>query len=238
MSNLSDIGFPVKTEEDVNQMLMDVLSGIEQVACPPFGYYYRFEDVSGAQVFLQANPVHELMGFNPGFRGLGTATLELIRTIDRDTSDLDGAYVARGSEGGRAFVFDLPDFKRVKLASLPFTAKVELTAFATADLQLLEPDKDEPAEPSLAPLRDSEETLLAGDPSAPPPQAHVRIEAVIATAEKRENSKTKADFWAISAATPAGEISIVADPAVVVRDPSAGDVVKGSFWLSGKIVEI
>lgn len=238
MSNLSDIGFPVKTEEDVNQMLMDVLSGIEQVACPPFGYYYRFEDASGAQVFLQANPVHELMGFNPGFKGLGITTLELIRTLERDTSELDGAYVARGAEGGPAFVFDLPDFRRVKLASLPFKAGVELTAFATNDFQLLEPGGDMPAEPSLSPLRDSEADLLAGDPSAPPPQAHVSIEAVVATAERRENSKTKAEFWAFSAVTPAGEISIVADPSIVVRDPSPGDVVKGSFWLSGKIAEI
>ncbi|HUF03627.1 MAG TPA: hypothetical protein VMM38_05560 [Aridibacter sp.] len=238
MSNLSDIGFPVNTEEDVNQLLMDVLSGIQQVACPPFGFYYRFEDESGAQIFLQANPEQDLMGFNPGFRGLGTASLELIRTVERDTSELDGAYVAKGTEGGPAFVFDLPDFRRVKPGPLPVSVKVELTAFATNDLQLLEPDAVKPAEPSLAPLRDSEEALLGGDPSAPPPQAHVRIEAVIATAEKRENAKSKAEFWALSAATAAGEISIVADPVLLVRDASAGDVVKGSFWLTGKIEKI
>ncbi|QQS42591.1 MAG: hypothetical protein IPM63_06560 [Acidobacteriota bacterium] len=238
MSNLSDIGFPVNNDEDVNQMLMDVLAGIQQVSCPPYGYYYRFEDASGAQVFLQANPVQELMGFNPGFKGSATATLELIRTIERDTSELDGAYVARGAEGGPVFVFDLPDFRRLKPASLPAKAEVELTAFATNDLEILEPGADTPAEPSIAPLRDSEKTLLAGDPAAPPPQAHVRIEAVIATAEKRANSKTNAEFWAISAATPAGEISVVADPGLVVRDPLSGDVLKGSFWLSGKIANL
>ncbi|MCO6510223.1 MAG: hypothetical protein J5I65_05460 [Aridibacter famidurans] len=238
MSNLSDIGFPVNDDEDVNQMLMDVLAGIQQVSCPPFGYYYRFEDESGAQVFLQANPVQELMGFNPGFRGLATTALELIRSVERDTSELDGAYVARGLEGGPVFVFDLPDFRRLKPVSLPVEAEIELTAFATNDLEILEPGGDAPAEPSISPLRDSERTLLAGDPAAPPPQAHVKVEAVIATAEKRSNTKTNAEFWAISAATPAGKISIVADPGLLVRDPSAGDVVRGSFWLSGKIVKV
>lgn len=238
VSNLSDIGFPVKGEEDVNQMLMDVLSGIEQVACPPFGFYYRFEDSSGAQIFLQVNPVQELMGFNPGFRGLATCRLELVRTIGRDTSDLDGAYVARPASGGGVFVFDLPDFKRVKIASLPIEAEVELSAFASNDLELFPAESAESGNNILEPLRDTEKALLAGDPESPPPQAHVRIDAEIGTAELRTNERTGKDFWAIAAKVPFGEISVVADPDLFEGEPEKSGRLRGSFWLSGKIAKV
>ncbi|REJ79102.1 MAG: hypothetical protein DWQ47_06575 [Acidobacteria bacterium] len=236
MSNLSDIGFPVKSEEDVNQVLMDVLSGIDQVACPPFGFYYRFEDPSGAQIFLQANPAQELTGFNPGFRSEGLLSLELVRRIERDTSELDGAYVAKGADGS-IFVFDLPDFKRVDTGQMPTTVSAELTAFATNDLAIGPVADSNGNANSIKALKDSDRDLLAGNPGAPPPQAHVSIRASIDSAEKRLNTKSKEEFWVFSAKTSAGMVSIVADPVLVADEPAAGDVVEGSFWLSGKIVK-
>lgn len=234
MSNLSDIGFPVKSEEDVNQILMDVLSDIEQMACQPFGFYYRFRDPSGAQLFLQSNPEQELVGFNPAFDGSVSQTLSLIRMLERDTSELDGGYVARSVSGGAAFVFDVPDFRRVSPGEMPFEAEVELTAFASNDLSVVS-GSGLPEGEFVRPLRDTEDALFEDDAENPPPQAHVSIAGTINTAEKRANAQSGSEFWVLS--VDAGEIalSIVADPAHLTEKPETGDSISGSFWLSGKL---
>ena len=94
MSNLSDIGFPVKSEQDVNQVIMDILNHLNPIPCPPRGYYFKFEDNSGAEIYLQTNPAQEIIGFNPAFGGKSRRKVGLTKLIERDTSELDGAFHA------------------------------------------------------------------------------------------------------------------------------------------------
>ncbi len=49
MSNLSDIGFPVQNEQDVNVLITETIQYVESLKCPQ-GFYLRFADESGAEI--------------------------------------------------------------------------------------------------------------------------------------------------------------------------------------------
>jgi len=235
MSNLSDIGFPVASDEEVNQVLMDVLPHLVQHSCPPHGFYYQFSDGSGAELYLQANPAQDLVGFNPAFAAEEPVNLTIHRKIERDTSELDGGFVAEGA-GGTVFVFDSPDFRLRADQAVENTTAAVLTAFASNDLATA-PAGTQIQAGSLRPLRDTRETLFAESGDGVPPQAHVFIEAPVISAELRTNGLTGETFYAMKARTNIGDVSIVADPALLVKTPEPGTVIKGSFWLSGKVVQ-
>ena len=232
MSNLSDIGFPVASDQDVNQVLMDVLPGVVEIPCAPFGSYYRYSDASGAELYLQANIDQELIGFNPAFAGGCIRKVELERSFSRDTSELDGAFVARESDGS-TFVFDCPDFRAHRLYEFPLSGTVELTAFASNDLAISPGAEWAPESAGIHQLaprvtgEDGEESF--------PLQAHVRISAEVVTAEELENSLTGARFFSIEADTGTGVIRVVADPKLIKKPPAGGERLVGSFWLSGKV---
>ena len=79
MSNLSDIGFPVQSEQDVNVLITETIKYVESIRCPQ-GFYLRFSDSSGAEIYLQGNPEQELIGFNPHFDGKSSRKVSLSKT--------------------------------------------------------------------------------------------------------------------------------------------------------------
>jgi hypothetical protein len=236
MSNLSDIGFPVAGEQDVNEILMSALKRVSELHCPPFGSYYRHADPSGAELFIQGNADQELVGFNPAFGNGCEARLLLLRSIERDTSVLDGGFVCRPASGGPVIVFDAPDFRRYKGLSFPLEKDAELTAFASADFAVkrAQGGLENGAVTGIEPLS---KVAAETDTTGIPPQAHVNISASVKGAEIRSNELTGAAFAVISADAGPFPIRIVADPKLFDGLPGVGDLVTGSFWLSGKLVE-
>ena len=248
MSNLSDIGFPVKSDQDVNQILMDVLPHLESNPCAAFGFYYKFEDKSGAQLYLQADPTQDLIGFNPSFAGESARRVRLVKAIERDTSELDGAFQAWANPGEEQetgdypFVFDLPNFRAHNDFAKPEIAEVQLSAFASNDFQIFTKEEfhslqkeDEVATKSFIPsglfsINENGETI-----EVDPPQAHAVLTAEIKKFERKTNLFTKKDFYWFLAETHGGEIDVVADVGLVKNEPQIGGILRGSFWLSGKI---
>jgi hypothetical protein len=237
MSNLSDIGFPVAGEQDVNEILMSALTRVSELSCPPFGSYYRHADPSGAELFIQGNADQELVGFNPAFAEGSRVRLILLRSLERDTSDLDGGFVCRHLEGGPTFVFDTPDFRRYKGISFPREIEAELTAFASADLAVAG-SSDISQEEVVSFGIESISVVSEEDASSKiPPQAHVRIVASVSDSELRENELTRASFALIDAEAGPFNIRIASDPKLFDKLPESGDRISGSFWLSGKLLE-
>lgn len=250
MSNLSDIGFPVSGEHDVNQVIMDILPHLEEVPCLPHGYYFRFLDESGAQIYLQTNAAKEIIGFNPAFDGESQRTVELNEDIERDTSDLDGAFRCTNKFGGEEtanypLVFDSPDFRVHSTETLPVERSVGITAFASNDLEIFDTAEEfraksggelDLADKSFIPsglYTFSEE----GEPvEQEPPQAHAILTGRITECQKRRNSFTGNEFYYFVVESFGGFVDIVADPKLIQSEPKIGGVVKGSFWLSGKVL--
>ena len=237
MSNLSDIGFPVHSEQDVNEIIMGILGDLEKMPCPPHGFYFKFEDQSGSQIFLQTNPAQEIIGFNPAFNGESRRELRIKEKHERDTSALDGVFVAEADDDEkREVVFDAPDFRIHAGIAEKETVTVSLTAFASNDLKIRPGESADQSDLAFGKVR-SLPTLGADKETAGgPPQAHARIRALIRKSTLSMNSHTGAKFYALVAETIGGEIDVVLDPALIESEPKPGDLVTGNFWISGRIL--
>lgn len=250
MSNLSDIGFPVSGEEDVNRMIQNVLPFVKSIPCP-LGVYYKFADESGAEIYLQSNLQQELIGFNPHFAGKSRRTVGLTKIIERDSSVLDGGFHgwARPADkndpettGEYPFVFDAPDFLTVGRIDFPQTLEIQLTAFASNDFKIYADENEyydsQDSEPKFAArffipsglfLPDERNTPLE------PPRPIGTFAGVIKEFELKTNQLSKEKFYWFLVETLGGETDVVADPKLITTEPKIGGIVGGQFWLSGRI---
>lgn len=248
MSNLSDIGFPVRNEQDVNQMIMDILPHLSRIPCPPHGFYFKFADKSGAEIYLQTNSAEEIIGFNPAFAGKSKRKVGLTQIIQRDTSELDGAFHAWANptdedieiSGEYPFVFDVPDFRTKENTELPTLCEIQLTAFASIDFQIFQTEEDfessQTDEIKYAANYFVPTGLFNADESNQiPPQAHAQFAGEIKEFELKLNEFTGEKFYWFLAETLGGEIDVVADVNLIKTEPKIGGILTGSFWLSGKL---
>lgn len=250
MSNLSNIGFPVNTEHDVNKVIMDILQHLKQMPCPPHGFYFQFEDDSGAEIYLQTNGAQEIIGFNPAFSGETRRRASISDAIERDTSPLDGAYKCWANPDGKGggeypFVFDSPVFRLNGDFEESSEIDINLTAFASNDFRHFgspsefREDSGKGVDVSLKSFIPNGLFTISeeGKPvEQSPPQAHVILTGVITEWQKRTNAFTGREFYYFVVETLGGFVDVVADPELIKTEPAIGGIIKGSFWLSGKIV--
>lgn len=252
MSNLSDIGFPVQSEQDVNQIIENLLSVVKPKPCAG-GAYYIYTDASGAEMYLQGNTGDELIGFNPHYAGESRRTVRLTRKIERESSELDGGFYAwanpqkgLGDSGDYPFVFDVPDFRAVPVAQLPRVCDIQLTAFASNDFRVYSDEKQfndnqendlKYAAKSFVPtgLFSFDEADDSIDLSSVRPVALFTGE--IKKYELKINALTSEKFYCFLIDTFGGEIDVVADPKLIASEPRIGGIVSGQFWLTGRLLE-
>jgi hypothetical protein len=248
MSNLSDIGFPVRNEADVNDIITNVLGNVSELACAQ-GFYLKFSDPSGAEIYLQGNFEQELVGFNPHFRGKSRRSVGLTRAIERDSSPLDGSFHAwanpseSDSETGEyPFVFDVPDFRTVEEENFPRRAEIQLAAFASNDFKIFADEQEfydsQEGEPKFAAKSFIPSGLFNFDENAQNAQPPLPIGVFtgeIKEFEIKTNKLTGENFYWFLVETLGGEADVVADPKLVTIEPKIGGYVSGQFWLSGKI---
>ena len=248
MSNLSDIGFPVQSEQDVNVLITDTIKYVESIRCPQ-GFYLRFADSSGAEIYLQGNVEQELVGFNPHFDGISRRKVGLSRKIERDSSELDGGFYAWANptddaeSGEYPFVFDVPDFRLTEINDFPALKNIQLTAFASNDFKIFASEDEFRADenwnqtaaksfiPSGMFLPDDERTEIE------PPRPIGIFTGEIIEFSLKTNELSNEQFYWFLVETLGGEVDVVADIKLVPVEPQIGGIVSGQFWLSGKIVD-
>lgn len=241
MSNLSDIGFPTSSNEELNGYIEKWLQNVTEIPCRK-GHYLKFADESGAEIYLQMNFEGELTGLNPYFAGKSRRKVLLTELIERDSSPLDGGLYAwanaeKEGEGEYPFVFDLPDVF-VHQIDLPTATEIQLNAFATNDLQVFENEQtffdSQTGEPKFAAnsfipiglFRENEDI---------PPQAHGQFAGIVKEFELKTNKFTGAKFYWFLVETLGGEIDVVSDPNYIKNEPRIDSIIHGSFWLTGRI---
>ncbi|HEX8286947.1 MAG TPA: hypothetical protein VF556_03070 [Pyrinomonadaceae bacterium] len=252
MSNLSDIGFPVQSEQDVNQVIENLLSVVERFDCPG-GAYYIYRDKSGAEMYLQSNLQDELIGFNPHFAGKSRRTVRITRIIERDSSELDGGFYAwanphkgLGESGDYPFVFDVPDFRANTNTELPRVCEIQLTAFASNDFRIYADEQEykdnqeselKYAAKSFVPsgLFTFDEADSSIDLSTVRPICMLSGE--VKEYELKINQLTNEKFYRFWIDTFGGEADVVADPKLITKEPQTGGIISGQFWLSGRLIE-
>lgn len=248
MSNLSDIGFPVQSEQDVNVLITETIKYVESIRCPQ-GFYLRFSDPSGAEIYLQGNIEQELVGFNPHFDGKSRRNASLVKEIERDSSELDGGFYALANPNDEAssdkleFVFDMPDFRTIDELEFPKICEIQLTAFASNDFKIFG------SEVEFYYAQDAETQMsvnsffasgiyLTRDNKVPveTPRPIAIFAGVIKDFELKTNELSNEKFYWFLIETSGGEIDVVADVKLVSSEPQINGIVSGQFWLSGKIV--
>ncbi len=252
MSNLSDIGFPVQSDEDVNVLITETIKRVESIKCPQ-GFYLRFADASGAEIYLQGNNEQELIGFNPHFAGKSRRKVGLTRAIERDSSKLDGGFYAWTNSqeadietGEYPFVFDVPDFRMVEAIDFPRICEIQLTAFASNDFKIFADEKEYDAsqegELKYAAKSFVPSGLFVFDADDDSIDLNVVRPIGIFAGEIKEfelktNELSGEKFYWFLIETLGGEVDVVADVKLVPSEPKIGGVVSGQFWLSGRFVD-
>ncbi len=249
MSNLSDIGFPVQSEQDVNVLITETIKYVESVKCAE-GFYLRFADSSGAEIYLQGNNEQELVGFNPHFAGTSRQTVGIIKTIERDSSLLDGGFHVwanprdgQADSGEHQFVFDAPDFRLNEITEFPRICEIQLTAFASNDFKIYADETDyqnaakgetKSASKSFVPSG-----MFTPDENAEPidpPRPIGILTGEIKEYELKTNELSNEQFYWFLVEIPGGKVDVVADAKLVPNEPQIGGIINGQFWLSGKII--
>jgi hypothetical protein len=251
MSNLSDIGFPVQSEQDVNQVIENLLAVVKPTPCPQ-GAYYIYTDSSGAEMYLQGNLGDELIGFNPHFAGKSRRTVRLTRAIERESSELDGGFYAwanpergLGESGDYPFVFDVPDFRTNTNTEFPRLAEIQLTAFASNDFKIYADEKEYDASQEGELKYAAKSFVPSGLFSFDEADESIDLSTVrpigIFTGEIKEfelktNELSGEKFYWFLVDTLGGETDVVADPKLITTEPKIGGIVNGQFWLSGRLI--
>lgn len=231
-------------------MIMHVLELTEPVRCSR-GFYLKFADASGAEIWLQGNFEQELIGFNPHFAGTSIRQVGLINAVERDSSELDGGFHAwanpqedSGGSGDYPFVFDVPDFRTIEQINFPHVCEIQLTAFASNDFVIF-PSETEYEASQTSELKYASKSFVpiglfasgaddeAIDFSAVRPIA--RFTGEIKEFALKTNELSGENFYWFLVNTLGGEIDVVADAKLIQSEPQICGVVSGQFWLSGRI---
>lgn len=254
MSNLSDIGFPVQSEQDVNVLITDTIKYVESIKCS-YGFYLRFADPSGAEIYLQGNNEQELVGFNPHFAGKSRRLVGLTKAIERDSSPLDGGFYAwanpRGDDietsGEYPFVFDVPEFRLSDDITLPHICEIQLTAFASNDFEMFADEKTF-AESQESELKYASKSFVSvglftfdeadGETDLSIVRPVGKLAGEIKEIELKINELSNEKFYWFLVETSGGEIDVVTDVKLIREEPQIGGIVSGQFWLSGKLHDI
>jgi hypothetical protein len=247
MSHLSSIGFPVNTEQDFQSLANKLYERGERIKATN-GFYIRFADNSGAELYLQENQNKEIIGMNPHFRGKGKMKVCLTNAVKRGGSEMDGAFHGwadptednNPDTGIYPFVFDVPDFYSLENIKFPFTTTVQISAFAH-ELSLYENEQDFNAKQNekmkFAPESFIPSGLFSpGGQTTEPPEANGIFTGRILEVEEKMNVFTKEKFYWFLVKTLGGEFDVVSDIKLISQPPKVGGIASGSFWLSGRLV--
>lgn len=233
-------------------MIMHVLEMTKAVRCPR-GFYLKFSDASGAEIYLQGNFEQELIGFNPHFAGKSRREVGLTRAIERDSSPLDGGFHARANptdedvehSGEYPFVFDVPDFRIDEISEFPRRCEIQLTAFASNDFMIFA-DEEEFSKSQMGEEKFATKSFVPSGlfdfetndwDEQNPPRPIGKLTGEIKEFELKTNQVSGENFYWFLIETLGGETDVVADPKWITSEPKIGGIVSGQFWLSGRIVD-
>lgn len=232
-------------------MISHCLESTETIRCPR-GFYLKFSDASGAEIWLQGNAEQELIGFNPHFAGKSRRRVSLTKAIERESSTLDGGFYAWANppdteidSGDYPFVFDVPDFRLNEVSGLPQICEIQLTAFASNDFKVFADEKNY-EDSQKGSLRYSSKSfvpvgLFAFDAESEAIDLSVvrpigQFAGEIKEFELKTNELSGENFYWFLVETLGGETDVVADVKLIQNEPRIGGIVSGQFWLSGKII--
>ncbi|HEX8454749.1 MAG TPA: hypothetical protein VF647_21895 [Longimicrobium sp.] len=247
MANLfAALGFDIETREQFSAHSLMVAEAGERIALPGGGEYRRWSPGAGVELWAQVT-ANQVVGMNPHFAGDTTIRAGVSRRFrDPAFSALDGMYQVwpeptshDAESGSTTFAIDAPDFALHDRVRLPRIAPVQVAAFAF-ELSAFANEEEYMAS-QTGQLKYASESLLptglfapdGGEATVPAPEA--MLSGRVLAAELRINPATGNPFRWARVRTWGGEIDVVAEPCLISGELVEGGIVRGSFWLTGRV---
>ncbi len=207
----------------------------------PSGTYLRWSPGAGAELWIQANLEHEIIGCNPHFSGEGKLRFGITETFHSLHSPLEGRLVGWvepknekvPTSGLYPLTAEMPDFTlsepflfKHPLMTLQVAAFAEVVScYANERAFAMSHNAQTMAVPTFQQSIEVEED---GSP------ALANIVGFVRKTELRLNPLTEQLFYAILLETHGGTIDVVAPVDTLLETPIIDSVLAGSFWLSAR----
>jgi hypothetical protein len=244
VSHMTTVGIPI---DDDNSLAHFATRAIENghPYRAAYGTYYCWQMGHGVELWVQINSDDEIIGVQPHFSGEEAVRVGLTQRIRSQTNhDLDSGFYAwlQASEGTQVpFVFDVPNFMAHNDLQLPAVMPVQVAAFAhsvrayrdLAEFNLAQHNDELQFDvPSFVPTglftRD-------GEPN-PQPAPYAFFTGTVRQHKTFTNPATGLSFLWANVLTLGGRVDVVCNPDVCEGVLQRNSVVKGTFWLSGRLV--
>lgn len=247
MANLfAALGFETDSREKFAEQALAVVEAGERIALPGGGEYRRWSPGAGVELWAQLAG-GQVIGMNPHFAGDARIRAGIAgRFRNPGFSALDGMYQVwpepasdDPESGSTTFAIDAPDFALHERVRLPLIAPVHVAAFAF-ELGAFANEEEYMAS-QTGELKYAAESLLptglfaedGGASKEPKPEA--LLSGRVLETEVRINPATGNPFRWARVRTWGGELDVVAEPSLIEGEVVEGGIVRGAFWLSGRV---
>lgn len=247
LTHMSTLGFPVTTEKDFRHYVYQTTEFGEKIETKHGSYTY-WSLGNGVELWVQTNHHKRIIGMNPHFSGSARMWAAITARVPRYRQTiLDGAFYAWAEpytddpeSGDFPFVFDLPDYDVHDDLSLPTTTSVQIAAFAN-ELRGFENEEDYKKNAKGRMKIASEFFIPSGlftseGKTREQAEAQVMFSGYVRDTEMITNPITGQKFYWARVRVLSGEVDVVADPQVVQGKIVSKGIVRGTFWLSGRLV--
>jgi hypothetical protein len=251
-ANILDcLGFAFFNDYEYSEFLRSAANK-EEPLFTRHGSYVNWVFGNGIEIWSQIDQRHRVVAMKPHFDGQNTQMIAIERGFPRADNPLDGTLVGwlnpdvgrNGDEisfwGSHPIVFDSPAFDWYHEMPFPLVARVHLSAFAKA-FDIVEADlNDHPN--SSQPVQLAQDFFIPSgtfaDEQSENPIAEAIFGGTVLECRVLYNMISKKNFTRATIRTHGMDIDTVIAPHSLKRPLEKGDIVRGVFWLSGKVLEL
>jgi hypothetical protein len=241
------VGFDVASRRDYEKLIRTAARDGIRVRGHGEFHYMLWEPGNGIELWVQVNQAEQIIGCHvhvPGHARLRMGIVELVQNYRRPSEG--GLYgwadpETIDAQAGRYPLYvSVPDFIRARIeVETPVIAPVQVTAFPleiTCYDSLADYERD-PWESPEAGKMGAQVFLPTGvlDTDLEHLQPEATFTGIIKAVEERANPLTGKGFAILLVETVGGHYDVLVSNSALIRTPKVEGVVKGSFWLSGRV---
>jgi hypothetical protein len=247
-THFSTIGFFVASTDDFMALAKRIAPVAQEISVPG-GSYLHWRGADGEELWLQKDRRNHFIGMDPHFSGRAVMRAHLKSWVKKEQDgSLDGSLSAWANParsdsdyGEYPFIIDVPDASRHFALKLPCVAKLQIAAFAHeityySSVKVYEDEAIEAMGLASQAFIPSGMFSPDGTHTNPPEAFAILSGHVLEAAELRNGQTGNPYYWALIEGL-GGCFDIVIDHELLPTVPEPRGVLKGSFWLSGRIVD-
>lgn len=240
MGHFTDIGFKVDTTKDLQKVSRLIRKGQSMPATKH--NYSCVNDKSGASLWFWYSE-KGIECLNPHFNGTTESKVFLIaKEIE---SKCENCIVLVGwmsptdnqnpESGSYPFGFSIPNFFTLEKIIFPQLVSVQITAFA-GEIKVYKDEKDfSNNKKDFAPCYFIPSGRFPVDEKR---RAESNFAGKVEMVKKMRNALTRQKFYWMIVDTYGTKIDVVCDDSMINHKVVPGNIIDGTFWLSGKIIQI